>query len=57
VPELTRESTPRALRTAAADLAKGIQLTIEESAKGDLVPSLTARKDRGRLQQGEATGT
>ena len=57
VPELTRETTPRALRTAASDLAHGIQLTVEESAKGDLVPSLTARGNRGRLEHGEATGT
>ena len=56
VPELTRETTPRALRTAASDLAKGIQLTVEESAKGDLVPALTARKHRGRRSEGEATG-
>jgi uncharacterized membrane protein len=46
VPELTRRETPRALRTAATDLAKGIQLTVEESAKGDLVPALTARGSR-----------
>lgn len=47
VPELTRDQTPRALRTAASDLAKGIQLTVEESAKGDLVPTLT-RPESGR---------
>lgn len=41
VPELTRKEATAALRTAATDVAKGIQLTVEESAKGDLVPSLT----------------
>lgn len=43
VPELTRETAGRALRTAATDTAKGIQLTVEESAKGDLIPSLVNR--------------
>lgn len=57
VPELTRETTPRALRTAASDLAKGIQLTVEESAKGDLVPSLTARKNRKRLPEVRSADT
>lgn len=55
VPELTREKAPSALRTAASDLAKGIQLTVEETAKGELVPSLTQRKQRRRLDHGEAT--
>jgi uncharacterized membrane protein len=43
VPELTRQEAYRALTTAASDIAKGIQLTVEESAKGELVPSLTSR--------------
>lgn len=43
VPELTRETAGRALRTAATDTAKGIQLTVEESANGDLIPSLVNR--------------
>lgn len=43
VPELTRAEAGRAARTAATDTAKGIQLTVEESAKGDLVPSLVKR--------------
>lgn len=43
VPELSRQQAKRALRTAAADTAKGIQLTAKESATGDLVPSLINR--------------
>jgi uncharacterized membrane protein len=43
VPEMTRKAAGRALRTAGTDVAKGIQLTVEESAKGDLVPALTHR--------------
>ena len=43
VPELSRKEASKALRTAATDTAKGIQLTVEESAKGDLVPSLVNR--------------
>lgn len=43
VPELSRQEAGRALRTAATDTAKGIQLTAKESAKGDLVPSLVNR--------------
>jgi len=45
VPEFTRKEAGNALRTAATDTAKGIQLTVEESAKGDLVPSLLHRGD------------
>jgi uncharacterized membrane protein len=45
VPELSPGQAGRALRTAASDTAKGIQLTIEESAKGDLVPSLLNQRD------------
>jgi len=40
VPELSRKTAGKALRTAASDTVKGIQLTVEESAKGELVPSL-----------------
>jgi uncharacterized membrane protein len=43
VPELSRGEAQKALRTAASDVAKGIQLTVEESAKGELVPSLVKR--------------
>lgn len=43
VPELSRQQARKALRTAATDTAKGIQLTAKESAKGDLVPSLINR--------------
>jgi hypothetical protein len=43
VPELSRDEARKAIRTAAADTAKGIQLTVEESLKGDLVPSLVNR--------------
>jgi uncharacterized membrane protein len=43
VPELSRKEAGKALRTAVTDAAKGIQLTAEESAKGDLVPSLINR--------------
>jgi uncharacterized membrane protein len=45
VPELSRQEARNALRTAATDTAKGIQLTVEESAKGDLVPSLINRAE------------
>lgn len=44
VPELTRAQAGRALRAAGSDLAQGIQVTVEETAKGDLVPTLTERK-------------
>lgn len=43
VPELTMAEAPRAARTALADVQKGIQLTVEETAKGELVPSLVRR--------------
>lgn len=43
VPALSRKEAGKALRTAATDTAKGIQLTVEETAKGDLVPSLVNR--------------
>jgi uncharacterized membrane protein len=45
VPELSRRDARRALRTAATDTAKGIQVTVEETAKGDLVPSLVGRSE------------
>lgn len=45
VPELSRNTAGKALRTAAKDTAKGIQLTVEESVKGELVPSLVHRGD------------
>lgn len=51
VPELSRRRAARALRTAATDMVKGIQLTVEESAKGDLVPSIVKRGD-GRASAG-----
>jgi uncharacterized membrane protein len=54
VPELSRKQAPQALRTAASDVAKGIQLTVEESAKGDLVPVLTERGSRHESERGEA---
>ncbi|HVX40073.1 MAG TPA: DUF2231 domain-containing protein [Gemmatimonadaceae bacterium] len=41
VPELTPGSAADAARTAWTDLEKGIQMTVEETAKGDLVPALT----------------
>ena len=41
VPELTREQAKRALQSAGSDLAEGIKVTVQESAKGDLLPSLT----------------
>ncbi len=47
VPELSRREARKALQTAAADTKKGIELTVEESAKGDLVPALVKR-DEGR---------
>ena len=40
VPELT---APRAARTALSDVQKGIQLTVDETAKGQLVPGLAGR--------------
>ncbi len=43
VPELSRRDAGKAVRTAASDTVKGIQLTVEESAKGELVPSLAHR--------------
>lgn len=43
VPELSRRDAGRALRTAASDTAKGIQLTVEESAKGELIPAIVNR--------------
>lgn len=43
VPEVSREEAKRALRTAATDIGKGLKLTAEESAKGDLVPSIVRR--------------
>jgi len=45
VPELSLQQAGKALRTAASDTAKGIQLTIEESVKGDLIPSMVNRQD------------
>lgn len=56
VPELTREQTPRALRTAATDLAKGIQITVEESAKGDLVPAFTSKGNRQIADKSQSSG-
>jgi uncharacterized membrane protein len=40
VPELKRKNAARALKRAGADLAEGIKMTAQETAKGDLVPSL-----------------
>jgi hypothetical protein len=57
VPELSRKEAPQALRTAASDVAKGIQLTVEESANGDLVPALTERGTGHGSAHGEATGS
>jgi len=45
VPEHSLQQAGTALRTAASDTAKGIQLTIEESVKGDLIPSMINRQD------------
>lgn len=50
VPELSRKHAGQALRTAGSDVVQGIQLTVEESAKGDLVPALT---DRGEHRDSE----
>jgi uncharacterized membrane protein len=55
VPELSRRDAPRALQTAASDVAKGIRLTVEESAKGDLVPALTERGAHHRDTQAGAS--
>lgn len=41
VPELTRDEAKRALQSAGSDLVEGIKVTVQESAKGDLLPSLT----------------
>jgi len=43
VPELSRKDAGNALRAAAADTAKGIRRAVEETAKGDLIPSLVKR--------------
>ncbi len=43
VPELTTHTARDAVRTAWTDLEKGIQTTVEESAKGDLVPAIVNR--------------
>lgn len=43
VPEITRKNAKRAVRSAASDLAEGVKVTVQETAKGDLVPSLTNR--------------
>jgi len=40
VPELSRRDAGKTLRSAATDTVKGIQRTVEETVKGDLVPSL-----------------
>src|SRR4051812_28634577 len=40
VPELKRKNAGRAVRRAGADLAEGIKMTAQETAKGDLVPAL-----------------
>lgn len=57
VPELTMGDAPRAARTAIADMEKGIQLTVEESAKGELVPELVRRfRGAGSSEAGEAAG-
>jgi uncharacterized membrane protein len=56
VPELTRAEAQRALRSAASDLGQGIKVTVEESAKGDLVPALTERKKRHTPERSEAAG-
>lgn len=44
VPEITRKNAKRAVRSAGSDLAEGIKVTVQETAKGDLVPSLTNRE-------------
>lgn len=41
VPELTKGQAKRVLQSAGSDLAEGIKVTVQESAKGDLLPSLT----------------
>lgn len=46
VPELSGKEAAQALRTAGSDMMQGIQLTVEESAKGDLVPVLSDRRGR-----------
>lgn len=55
VPELTRADAPRAARRALSDVQQGIQLTIEESAKGELVPEL-AHRFRGNESSESAGG-
>lgn len=40
VPELTKGQAKRVLQSAGSDLAEGIKVTVQESAKGDLLPSL-----------------
>ena len=57
VPELSRKDARQALQTAASDVAKGIQLTVEESAKGDLVPALTQGGERQRSAHDEAAAS
>lgn len=56
VPELSHKQAKRALRTAATDVAKGIQLTVEESAKGDLVPVLTDGKRHQAPESSASSG-
>ena len=41
VPELSREQAKRALQSAGSDLVEGVKVTVQETAKGDLLPSLT----------------
>lgn len=41
VPELTRDEAKRALQSAGSDLVEGIKVTAQETATGDLLPSLT----------------
>ena len=57
VPELSRKEAPQALRAAATDVAKGIQLTVEETAKGDLVPALTGRVEGRESESDESTAS
>ena len=40
VPELKRKNAAKALKRAGADLAEGIKMTAQETAKGDLLPSI-----------------
>jgi len=49
VPELSRKEARKAVRTARTDTMRGLKVTAQESAKGDLVPSLIgARSTRSR---------